>query len=594
MKRIHIAFFTFFMAIITVGCNDDFMERYPLDQINDENFWKTEKDLELYNNQFYTEYIRGFGYGWGTTTVAPYGYNEALPYGDIITDNAAPLNYSRVATNEYNGHVTGGSGSGGWSWGNVRNLNYFLDNYQRGDVDPDIQNKYLGEVLFFKAWEYFKKVKTFGDVPWIAHVLETDSEELYAPRTPREQVMDSIMNHLNRAIEYLPTKGNEDPGRISKDVALHLKSRVGLYEGTYRKYHQDLGLDGSEFLQASVEASEELMGAGYSLYTTGDPENDYNQLFAQYSYANNPEVILWKEYLDDENLGVAFSRYYTQNLRHQHGATRDLVDTYLSEDGLPISQSPVFQGKDSIQLELMNRDPRLNQTIANFGTYQLQAGVQGSDNAPLPNIPGLSGNKVPTGYRVAKWFLNDPEDWDRVTVGMQAALVFRYAEVLLNYAEAKYELGQLNQDILDQTINKLRDRVGMPHLDMDNVPEDPNMDSDYNTYTDYSPEPILREIRRERRVELAFENFRWDDLMRWKAGGFLEKPVEGIKFVQEQFPGVNVGQDIFLSEEGYIRPYAEVLPNGREWDERQYLFPIPIEDLVLNPELEQNPGWESD
>ncbi|AGA78430.1 RagB/SusD family nutrient uptake outer membrane protein [Echinicola vietnamensis] len=592
MKKIYITIAC--LAGLFWSCNDEFMDRYPLDQITDENFWKTAQDLELYCNSFYPDYITGFGTGWGTSTVAPYGYNEAIAYGDVITDNAAPESYSKVAANQYNAYVGGGSGSSGWSWGNIRQLNYFLDNYKRGNVAEDVRNVYLGEVLFFKAWDYFKKVKTFGDVPWITHALETNSQELYAPRDPREVVMDSIMHILDQSIAFLPAKGEEKTDRLHKDVALHLKSRIGLYEGTYRKYHPELGLDGAAFLRASAEASEQLMAGGYSLYTTGNPTTDYNDLFATYSYEDNPEVILWREYSADLTYGVAFSRYYAQNLRHKHGATRNLVDEYLCEDGLPISQSPLFMGKDSIQSEMMNRDPRLPQTVANFGTYNLQAGVQGANNAPLPNIPGLNGNKCPTGYRVAKWFLNDPADWDRVTNGMQAAVIFRYAEVLVNYAEAKYELGELDQGVLDNTINLIRARVDMPPLTLGNIPADPALDGNYAMYCDYVPEPVLREIRRERRVELAFESFRWDDLMRWKAGKFLEIPVEGIKFVQEQFPTVVVDKDVFLSEDGYILPYYQTLPDGRTFDEeKQYLFPIPIEDLVLNTNLEQNPGWES-
>lgn len=576
------------------GCNDDFMERYPLDQVSDENFWRTEQDLELYCNNFYPTYIKGFGSGWGTSSVSPYGYNEAIAYGDVISDNGAPQSYSKVAANQYTGHVSGGSGSGGWSWSDIRELNYFLDNYQRGDIEPVVRNVYAGEILFFKAWDYFKKVKTFGDVPWLTNVVQTNSPELYAPRTPRAEVMDSVLHILNKAINYLPAKGAEKPDRLNKDVALHLKSRVCLYEGTYRKYHAELGLDGTKFLQEAADAAAQLMEGSYSLYSTGDPSNDYNALFATYSYDGNPEAILWKEYSADLTMGVAFSRYYAQNLRHRHGATRSLVDEFLCEDGLPISQSPLFMGKDSIQRELRNRDPRLTQTIANFGTYNLQAGVQGANNAPKPNIPGLNGNKCPTGYRVAKWFLNDPADWDRVTNGMQAALVFRYAEVLLNYAEAKIELGEMDQAVLDETINLIRARVNMPPLMLGAVPNDPVMDGNYAEYCGYVPDPVLREIRRERRVELSFESFRWDDLMRWKAGRFLEIPVEGIKFVQSQFPTVVVDKDVFLSEEGYILPYYQTLPEGRQFDEeKQYLFPIPIEDLVLNPNLEQNPGWES-
>jgi len=580
--------------VLLAACNDDFMERYPLDEINDANFWQTERDLELYNNDLYPSYIKGLGNAWADGTIAPYGYNDAaLAYGDIITDNGAPNSYARVAANEYTGHVTGGSGSGGWNWENIRKLNYFLENYQRGNIAPEVRNVYAGEVLFFKAWDYFEKVKLFGDVPWLNTTLQTNSPELTAPRTSRVQVMDSVLKVINTAIDWLPTKGAAKPDRLNKDIALHLKARICLYEGTFRKYHGELGLDATAFLQEAVSACEVLMSGAYNLYSTGNADNDYNNLFAQYSYKSNPEILLAKEYSSALNLGTAFSRYYAQNLRHQHGATRALVDEYLCKDGLPITISPLFKGKDSIQAEMTDRDPRLRQTICNFGEYALAVGVQqGANNAPLPNIPGLSGNRCPTGYRVAKWFLNDPVDWDKTTNGMQAAPVFRYAEVLLNYAEAKFELGQATQDVIDKTVNVIRDRVDMPHLIVGSIPADPVMDQQYATYCGYVPTPLLREIRRERRIEFAFENFRWDDLMRWKAANFLEIPVEGIKFVQTQFPNVVVGKDVFLSNEGFILPYFQTLPNGRTFDDRQYLFPIPVEDLVLNPNLTQNPGWE--
>jgi hypothetical protein len=588
---------TVLFAIVCVGysCNNKFLDKVPLDSINGTNYWTTEQDLQLYVNAIYPKYIVGFGYGFGDATIQPYGYTQAaIAYGDVITDNAAPNSYSRVAANQYITYLSGGSGSGGWNFDNLRTINLFLQNFRRTKIPTSIQNIYGGEVYFFKAWDYFEKVKLFGDVPWLSTTLTTTSPELFGPRTPRAEVMDSVMNILDSAIAWLPAKGSEQPDRLNKDVALFLKMRIALYEGTYRKYHSELNLDGTKFLNATVDACDQLMNGGYSLYKTSDTTQVYNSLFAQYSYKNNPEVILSKEYSADLQLGVAFSRYFAQNLRHQFGVTRNLVDAYLCTDGKPISSSSVFQGKDSIQEEFKNRDPRLRQTVAIFGEYNNAPGVMGANNAPLPNIPGLSGNKCPTGYRLAKWFLNDPADWNRVTNGMQAVPVFRYAEVLLDYAEVKFELGQCDQSVIDKTINLIRDRVGMPPLDVSDIPTDPELDANYSKYCGYIPPPLLREIRRERRVEMAFENTRWDDLMRWKAGRFLEIPVEGIKFVQSQFPKVVVGKDVYLSSDGFIMPYAKTLPEGRQFDEtKQYLFPIPIEDLVLNEKLVQNPGWET-
>lgn len=582
-----------FAGLHFTGCTkDEFTTRLPLDRISDANFWNSENDLRLYNNTLYSAYIRGFAFEWADGTLQPWGVNDVkLVYGEVITDNFAPLSFSTVAANTY--AVPASSGSGGWDFSNIRKLNIFLDNYNKAKVSDDVKKLYLAEVYFFKSWDYFEKVKLFGDVPWLNTELNVTSPELQAGRTPRAEVMDSVMDMLNKAIEWLPAKGGEQSGRINKNVALHLKARIGLHEGTFRKYHSIA--DGEKFLRYAADACEKLMTEGYSIYkypSVGDP---YNQMFGQYSYAGNPEIILWRQYAADLQLGSAFSRYFTQGLRHQFGATRNLVDEYLCTDGLPISVSPLFDGDNRgyITKEFANRDPRLAQTIAQYGTYQLASSdIMGSTNAPKPNIPGLSGNKCPTGYRLAKWFFNEPDDWARITNGMQGAPVFRYAETLLIYAEAKAELGECDQTVLDQTINTIRDRVSMPHLELSNIPQDPELDAAYTKYCDYTPTPLLREIRRERRIEMAAEDVRWDDLMRWKAGKFLNIPVLGMKFVQAEYPNVTPGAGIFLNDEGYIEPYQKTLPaRNREFNDRQYYFPIPLEDLVLNKNLVQNSGW---
>jgi hypothetical protein len=593
-------------AFLTSCKKDEFTTRLPLDRLGDANFWNTENDLRLYNNAIYPIYLSGFSTpgpavsgDFADGSLAPWGVNVAkIVYGDVISDNLAPLTFSSVAANTYTTPTA--AGSGGWNFSNIRRLNIFLDNYNRANVSDAVKHLYLAEVYFFKALDYFEKVKLFGDVPWLNTELSTTSPELQAPRTPRAQVMDSVIDILDKAIGWLPAKGSEQAGRINKNVALHLKARIGLHEGTFRKYHNIP--DGQKFLKYATDACEKIMTAGYSLYTgggtnySGGTNNPYNQLFAQYSYAGNPEIIFWRQYDASQQLGAAFSRYFTQNLRHQSGVTRNLVDEYLCKDGLPISVSPLFNQADRgvITKEFANRDPRLEQTVCQYGTYQLQLPkiAMGAENAPKPNLPGLSGNKCPTGYRFAKWFFNQPDDWARVTNGMQAAIVYRYAETLLIYAEAKAELGECDQLVLDNTINKIRDRVGMPHLMIAAIPADPELDAAYSQYCSYVPSPLLREIRRERRIEMALEDVRWDDLMRWKAGGFLNIPVLGMKFIQSDFPGLRPGSSILLNQDGYIEPYQKTLPGrNRVFNDRQYYFPIPIEDLILNPKLVQNPGW---
>lgn len=572
---------------------DGFTTRLPLDRLGDNNFWATENDLRLYNNAIYPIYITGFGTGFADGTLQPWGVNASkIVYGDVISDNMASVNFMAVPANTYN--VPTASGSGGWNFSDIRRLNIFINNYQKVNASDAVKNLYLGEVYFFKAWDYFEKVKLFGDVPWLNTELNVTSPELMAPRTPRAQVMDSVIDILDKAIEWLPNKGSEQAGRINKNVALHLKARIGLHEGTFRKYHNLP--NGEKFLRYATDACEKIMAAGYTIYKYAGVTDTYNKFFGQYSYSGNTEVILWREYSETLQMGSAFSRYYTQNLRHQISLTRSLIDEYLCIDGLPISTSPLFNSADRglITKEFTNRDPRLAQTVAQYGAYQNSStAVQGSNNAPKPNIPGLSGNKAVTGYRMAKWFLNDPADWNRITNGMQATPVFRYAETLLIYAEAKAELGEASQTVIDRTINTIRGRVGMPALQVANVPNDPELDAAYSQYCGYTPSALLREIRRERRIEMVAEDTRWDDLVRWKAGRFLNIPVLGMKFVQSEYPTLRIGIDIYLNENGYIEPYQKTLPGrNRAFNDRQYLFPIPLEDLLLNPNLKpQNPGW---
>lgn len=575
-----------------LSCNDEFMERYPLDKVSDQTFWSTQKDLELYCNNFYATSFPVGNEIWGTERDG-FGIYVMLPYRDLITDNSASLDYEIIPAGQYIVPTPGGSG--GWNWVNIRRLNYFLDNYNRVNINESIKKIYAGEIMFFKTIAYFEKVKFFGDVPWLTKVVNIDSPELYGERTPRSQVMDSILKLIDTAIEWLPAKGSEATDRLNKDMALFLKARICLYEGTYRKYHPNLGLEGAKFLNEAVTACEGLMGKNYSLYSTGDVNNDYYKLFAppNYSYSGNPEMILWKKYSESQQLGTAFQRYYVAN-SVQQGATRSLVEEYLCIDGLPASISPMFMGSDSIQSEFMNRDPRLTQTICNFGERLLEPGVFWQGNNPLPTLNGMPNEKCPTGFRICKWWEDDETEINRVLNGQQPFPIYRYAEILLTYAEAKFELGQCTQDVIDNSINLIRTRAGMPPLNISNVPSDPKLDAIYQQYCGYSPAPLLREIRRERRIEFAFENTRWDDLMRWKAGKFLEMTVQGIRFLKSQFPMVVVNQDVFLSDEGYILPYKVTLPNGRVFDEnKHYLFPIPIEDLVLNPNLVQNPGWAS-
>lgn len=567
--------FNYISTILTVllysgfySCNNDFMERIPTDSISDENFWKSAKDLEIYCNGLYT-FIKGHGTG-----------HESSPLltGDNQSDNMAPMLYNKIAAGEH--IVADKSNETEWNWEFIRKCNFFLTRYNRVIANQDIKDAFAGEVMFFKAWDYFDHVKRYGDIPWLSKDLKTNSEELFAPRDSRILVMDSVLFTLDWAIENLPAADKAVKGRINKDVALALKSRICLHEGTFRKYHN---IDGAEkFLKEGMKASNQLITDNhYSIYNTGHSESDYRTLFSTLDLKDNKEMIYYKVY----EIGLLGNR--TSNLLEGgesnlgFSISKSLVDAYLCKCGKPISLCKEhFPGHDSIQAELLNRDPRLTQTVCYPGK-DLQRDTK------LPAIPGsnMSTGVIPTGYQIIKYWVDDREEYLRYQNGILDAPVFRYAETLLIYAEASAELGLCNQSVLDKTINLLRRRAGMPDMRIESLIKDP--------LSDFPSLPVLiDEIRRERRVEFAVEATRYDDLMRWKAGKLLEKEIKGMKFVQSQYPTVVIGTHIDVDKDGFILPYLKALPNGRTFDEsKHYYFPLPTEELVLNPQLKQNPNW---
>lgn len=618
-------------SVLLPGCNDDFMERYPQDQLTDESFWKTETDIKLMLNSLYPLYIIGHQSGWAQDKSPALNVTGSpLMYGDVYSDNCVKTG------NEFRSMAgelivpTGATAESGWYWWNLRKVNFFLNRYDRADISQEKKNAYAAEAYFFKAWDYYRKVVLFGDVPWITRDLNVDSEELYAARTPRAEVMDSVLMCINKAVEWLPTKENQESERLNKDQANFLKARICLFEGTFRKYHTELGLQESanKWLEEAVKACEALLGK-YSLYKDG--EKTYWKMFTATDVSGNPEVILARNYLENK-VGHAAQRYFNQNHdnRQSMGATRGLVDEYLCIDGRPIyiggsensyEKNPNFVGYGK-WTELENRDPRLTQTICRPGEYVTiyKGGVLDIEKNGI-TYPGLSysdrGSTV-TGYRVIKHWMGDMVEENRTLNGIQAAIEFRYAELLLNYAEAKYELnGTLSQADVDLTINALRERAGFDFskyptakLTVGQEPADPRLNKIYAEKLDYAVSPLLREIRRERRVELAIENHRYEDLMRWKAGNLLTVPFRGMNFlaVQDLYDGshtanpetavkVELGKTVFADEDGFVicypkSPYQNTVKGTLPWEDYRYYWPIPKEELVMNPNLVQNKGWE--
>lgn len=571
----------------------DVLDTKPLSQISPAAYFKTETDLQLFSNSFYNNLL----------DKSPYNKQSDLYIQQNLSDEMIGGNKRTVPNS-----------GGGWSWGDLRKMNTLLV-YVHQCEDEAAIIKYTALTRFFRAYFYFDKVSRFGDVPWYDKELGSADAELYNPRDSRELIMTKMIEDIDYAIENLPSAVSTY--RVNKWAALALKARFCLYEGTYRKYH-GVNLEGNGYayyLEQAVAAAEELIKEGpYKLYTTGMPDKDYLMLFAQED-ASVDEYILAIKF--DYSLQVLHNAtaHTVVATQGRPGLTRKMVNSYLMKDGTAFTDKDGWQEMAFVD-EVKDRDPRLAQSIRALGYTRI-----GDTKVLAPNLSGSV-----TGYHPIK-FVQNPKDSggnvdrnDRSTCDLP---VFRFGEVLLNYAEAKAELGTLTQDDLDISINKLRSRVGMPSLNMQAANANPDW---YLASTEYgypnvsgSNKGVILEIRRERAIELTQEGFRFNDLVRWKAGYAIDQNIYGMYFKgagSYDLTGDGV-PDVILYQEGTSKPTAgdevQVLEIGKEIlltdgtrgyiyyhkniartkfsEVRDYLYPIPINERSLNKNLAQNPGW---
>ena len=515
-----------------------------------------------------------------------------------------------------------------WARGNWRplyNVNYYLKHMKDAApyVDDATMKHYEGVGRFWRAWFYWDKVKTFGDVPWYDEPIDPDDDEqLYKGRDPRDYVMQKVLEDLDFAATWCSKASKYvNTNVINRYVALALKSRICLYEGTWRKYH---GLDGSEeWLRACVAASEELMGdSPYSLVSTaGEETTNYSKVFKS-EEPQYTEVILANEFNATLNRFHDASWYYASGSYGQRNSgPKAFVNMYLNLDGTRFTDKDGYN-KTQFKDEFAGRDYRLRQTFITPYYVKKVGGKETNEFAKV--FPGLTTQL--TYYRIIKWNTDDDAN-ESNTSSANSLPVFRYAEILLNEAEAKAELGTLTQNDLAITVNEIRSRVGMRGLDMRDLDKQPDwyLSSEEYGYPNVtgSNEIVnaILEIRRERTVELIQEGFRLQDLYRWKAGYCIDQAISGMYFPgpgeyklagketadlilyaagstkPQGGEGVSVyelGSDIILSEgnKGYVY-YHKTVENLRTPfnEERDYLYPIPSGERSLNPNLTQNPGW---
>ena len=537
------------LIIVLAGCKKD-LDLAPKDQISDPSFWKRPSDFQLAANDFY------------------FSLQGAHNYTENNSDIAFGQGPNSVSNGSY--LVPGSSATWDNAYKYIRSTNYLLQKAEESKLGESI-NRWVGEALFFRAYQYWKLVKSFGGVPKIDKVLDVNSAELYSQRSTQAEIIDFILADLDAAVAKLPKQSQlaaEEQGRVTQGAALALKARAALYQGTWAKYHS--AGDPSKYLSAAIDASEKAVASNeYELYK-GMGADSYKYLFILQG-DDSKEVILARRYYANRA-----THNWTRELWFNYMyPTKNLADQYLATDGLPISQSPLFQGYNTLTSEFQNRDPRMAMTfIVPGSTIFFEQGIL------QPTFPGFSGsNATQTGYMIRK-FLDETIDATQFR-GEYDFKEFRYAEVLLNLAEALYEKnGSISDVDLNRTINVIRSRAGMPALT--------------NVHVSSNGLNMRDEIRRERTVELAFEGFRRDDLKRWKtAETVMPQAIKGVKFVgteyQTKYPNLQVGTDIIVDNNGFIiaEPAA-----ARQFAAKHYLDPLPLQQIQLSKgTLTQNPGW---
>lgn len=645
------------------ACNDSFLEKAPTTTISEATAFESYESTQAYMWPCYSLLYN--------TTIATspssFGLNS-IYRGD---HNAGYLSHRDNDMNDYAFQEIPPSSSGnGWDFSWIYHINIMLRGLETSSMSESEKNHWKSVGYFFHSFWYMELIDRFGDVPWIDHVIDPESDEAYGSRTPRDEVAQNILTRLKWAEENIGDFSDRDGvNAVNKACVQLVLSRFTLREGTWRKYH---GLSGSEtYLQECVRVSKELMDSYPNLYT-GTQSYDaagYGELWTSPDLAGIPGIILYREY----KTGYATSHFNFRERNDQMNLqlSQDMVDMYLTKNGLPIRNANNTQyagdSKDIYDV-FKDRDPRLYQTVTppyyinlnqsgdmpegvetckwtyiseeqdpeNYRKYRMYIDMLGADTylsnpgqtgwmkrLPVANwscdniidkVPNLKGNKAPlstsSGYYLWKcyncWELSN----NNKEVGDADKPIFKVEEAILNYAEAACELGQFDQAAADRSINRLRDRAGVGRMVVSQIDAnfDPNRDKGNNAHwtgsmTDYEVPPVLWEIRRERIIELMGEGFGFYDVRRWaKAPYFVNRQEKGMWWSKND-PVYKVNTNGILNPEtglkdadmteGYIYVQPDPIRQGLGWKDQYYLYCIPTEELLLNSNLTQNPGWPS-
>lgn len=546
-----------------VSCNDDFLEVYPRDTQTEATAFVTADNFETY--------------AWGLYSIFG-GYSDDT-LGDDKNGGNLVSNAAGGESDWAMGRYKVPSSGGDWDFSFIRRCNLMLDHIDGSQMNEDEKKHWRAVGLFFRSHRYFQLLQKFGDVPWIEHVLSTDSEELYYPRDSRDMVASNILRDLKQAAADIREGGNGN-NTVNTDVVNTFLSRFALFEGTWRKYH---GLqDADTYLQAAADAALAVINTGkYSVNPS------YDALFNSEDLTGAASIILFRQYTGGE-LGHNYTRRIrTGELTFE--ATKDLVDSYLCSDGKPISTSDVFEdapgeeGKDRLREydRFRNRDRRLyvtivppyNENMSDSKDSEYKVMLDDADNAswtgtkrlPMTNFKGQVCNSQPNlmessnftnwgkthmGFCMWKYYNTTTPSTTANSDNTTDAPIFRYEEVLLNYAEAMCELGKFDQAVADRTINLMRRRpsCNVADMDVDAITAagrswDPALET--GGYYNRAADPVLWEIRRERRLEFVGEGFAFRDIRRWKIADLvLNKRPQGAWIDRNVYGGNLTLQDI--------------------------------------------------
>lgn len=566
---------------------DDFLTRDPQDTVTDvPSFWNNEENLRTSFLDYYTYFFPGYRSTWQRAD--NFAETNVADWTDDNAQEVATL-FTKVAPT---------SDADNWNFKKIRNMNLLLSRIQSSTLGEEAKNHWSGVARLFRAMEYAKLVQKFGDVPYYDAVVgSTDNEQLYRARDPRTTVMDKVNEDLAFACANIRVNDGTKGLTVNRAVAQGFASRIMLFEGTWQKYHANNTAKAAEYLKAAKDYAAALMQTNaYSIAPS------YKSLTTSEDLAGNPEIIMYRSYVENVVMHSLMSFQNTE--MEMSSPSRSFIDAFLTKNGLPIHQAgnTDYKGKEFAK-EIQNRDPRLADNIDE------ESGLRLNGVAAVYAASGYYANRY-----VNKDLINKPGGMSNTNT--TDAPVMKLNEVMLNYIEAAAELADLGQYTLtqadfDKTINAIRDRQSthMPHVTLAGNALKVNGVEINDPDRDATVTPILWEIRRERRVELAYEGLRFNDLRRWGKLEYADmvknkKLNMGAWINKADYPEnaealakitlCDENGNIVTGNEGYIMPITEVA-KMRQMADKDYLYPIPVDQITMYEthrfKLTQNPGW---